>query len=297
MEGWTHPPGRLPAIDFGNPKLTPVIRALAGNLRAGARAWTPPAGVTLDRTKIGSTECFVLAPVGEEALPEMLYCHGGGFLLPVQTGSLALAALYAQRLRIRVFLPEYRLLPQDPYPAPFQDCLEVWQAMPGRSLLYGESAGGTLAAGLAQCLTDRGEGELAGQVLIYPALDDHFERYPSAAAYPNAAWSASSNRFMWKEYLRKDPGEGTYAVPMRRKNLTGLPPAYVEPQELDILRDEAVAYGQRLGQAGVPVEVNLIPGSYHGFDVETGAPPAPAVLERRLNAMRTMLRADRKDGK
>lgn len=296
-------PGPLGSIDFANPALAPAVRMTVQNLRQAARAWRPPVGIAVRiesaASQNGTVECFVVEPKTDAPLPGMLFCHGGGFFLPVQASALHLAALYAQKVRIRVFLPEYSLLPESPFPIPLRDCLSIWERMRGESeahpldgrlLLYGESAGGALAAGIARLLRDRGETPPRGQLLIYPALDDRSERYPSARQYGSAVWSGRANASMWRAYLKNGTGgEDAYAVPLRACEFTALPPAYIEPQEIDLLRDEGAAYAQALRAAGVPTELHIVQGSYHGFDTDTENPFVRRILERRIHIMERML--------
>lgn len=300
-------PARLNLPDFSNPKLAFAVRVLVKNLLAQTRDFTPPPGVCLRLIEVSSwddaqIECLVLEPADESApLPGMLYCHGGGFFLPLQPMMLQLACRYATALQMRVFLPEYRLLPEAPAPAAFEDCLAVWREMTaqadalgldaGRLLLYGESAGGTLAAGLAQRLCAEEGPRPAGQLLIYPVLDDRCGCYPSMERYANAAWPRHSNEYMWREYLRELPEAVAPLVPMQAApaDLARLPAAYIEPQEIDTLHDEAAAYAEALRDAGTTVEVNEVPGSYHGFDADTENLFVQAVVGRRIRAMRAML--------
>lgn len=297
-------PKTLGGIDFGNPALAPMIRMVVQNLRRAARAWTPQAGVAFHTLSIlswdgAAVECLVVEPDTNEPLPGMLYCHGGGFFLPLEASSLELAAVYAKKLGVRVFLPDYRLLPDHPYPYPLRDCLAVWEEitahadglrLDGRLLLYGESAGGALAAGLAQLLRDEGRPQPRGQVLVYPALDDRSERYPSVEQYSGAVWTKRANRQMWSGYLKNGfQGPEGHAVPLRASDFSSLPPAYIEPQGIDLLRDEGATYGERLRESGVPVKVNVIEGSYHGFDTETENPFVRSVLEQRVRVMAELL--------
>lgn len=302
-------PGPISSIDFGNPALAPMVGLVVRNQRQAARAWHPPAGVALRILPVLSrdgepVECFVLEPDTDEFLPGMLFCHGGGFFLPVQTTALELAAVYAQRLQARVFVPEYRILPKHPNPCPFQDCRAVWVQMleqaeahrlDGRVLLYGESAGGALAAGLAQMIRDKGEPRPRGQALIYPVLDDQSERYPSMERYNGAVWTKRNNDFMWSAYLKNGAqGLEPYVVPMGGR-LEDLPPAYIEPQGIDILRDEAVAYAEQLRATGAPVELNIIEGSYHGFDADVENPFVQQIITRRVQAMAGMLAREKNE--
>ncbi len=297
-------PKALGGIDFGNPALAPMVRMVIQNLRRAARTWCALEGLTLRILPIQSQDgtpidCFVVEPDTDGLLPGLLYCHGGGFFLPLEVPALELAAVYAQKLSVRVFLPEYRLLPEHPYPVPLQDCRAVWDEMgaqaarhrlDGRVLLYGESAGGALAAGLAQQLRDEGAPSPCGQVLVYPALDDRSERYPSVEAYSGAVWTKQANERMWSGYLKNGlQGPEGYAVPLRGTDFANLPPAYIEPQGIDLLRDEGVAYGEALRAAGVPAQVNIIEGSYHGFDADVGNPFVQSVIDQRVRVMAELL--------
>ena len=240
-------PGALGGIDFGNPALAPMVRMVVQNLHRTTRAWTPPEGISFRAISVPSKdgeciECFVVEPKDDSSLPGMLYCHGGGFFLPLELPALELAAVYAQKLRVRVFLP-------------------------------------------SPC----------GQVLVYPALDDRSEKYPSTERYSGAVWTKRANTQMWSGYLKNGfQGPEGYAVPLRGTDFTGLPPAYIEPQEIDLLRDEGAAYGERLREAGIPVKMNMIEGSYHGFDADVENPFVQTVLEQRVRAMADML-ADHKN--
>ena len=130
-------------------------------------------------------------------------------------------------------------------------------------------------------------------MLIYPVTDDQSEKYESVKQYPNAAWSAHANRQMWQLYFSKgDCGMRKYAVPMEYENLAGMPPAYIEPQEIDILRDEAIAYAEKLKSAGVPVQINLIKASYHGFDADVKNPFVKRVLTKRIQVLKEFIKSN-----
>ena len=108
-------PEGLHSLDFSNPKLAFAVRVLVKKLLIQTRDFTPPPGVCLRLIEVpawdgAQIECLVLEPADESApLPGMLYCHGGGFFLPLQPMMLQLASRYAAALQMRVFLPEYRL--------------------------------------------------------------------------------------------------------------------------------------------------------------------------------------------
>lgn len=298
-------PGVLSKLDFANPKLAPMVQLMVRNLQQSVRSFQPPQGVCVRtiqvQTQEGATyDCFVVEPNTAETLPGMLYCHGGGFFLPLQPMMLQLAAQFASTMQLRVFLPDYRLLPQAQHQAAFADCLAAWQIMTQQEeqlhvdtsilLLYGESAGGALAAGLALYLRDHAKLQPCGQLLVYPVLDSRSERYASMQAYPHAAWPRKSNECLWQSYLTDAPQANLpYLVPLQNDNFFNLPPTYIEPQEIDILCDEAICYANALQASGVPVELNKIAGSYHGFDSDVENPFVQIVVAARMLAMQRML--------
>lgn len=293
-------PGKWTSIDFSDPKLAPAIRILKREIREQTSSYLLTNNCRFHKEQVtvwdGETiDCYVFqSDRAEGSLPAMLYCHGGGFFLPIQPMMVSLAAQYARELGIRVYLPEYRILPDYPHPYPFRDCLSVLQWMQQREntpyLLYGESAGGTLAAGLSLWTKEQGSISANGQCLIYPALDNRCSRYPSMRLYSEAAWPLRNNLAMWREYLKNGfDGLEYYLIPMKAENVSNLPPAYIEPQQIDILRDEAVAYAERLKTSGVDVTLNIVEGSYHGFDTDTENEFVQRIISRRIDAMRMML--------
>ena len=289
-------PGKWSDTDFADPKLRGALRMLVRSLRDEVQAFQPPEGISLRRETVrgwdgGEIRCFVFEPEAPGA--SMLYCHGGGFFLPVQPGMMRLAAIYSKALTLRVFLPEYRILPEYRAPYPFRDCLSVLERIleaGDEYMLYGDSAGGAIAAGLALWSREHGLRSARGQCLIYPVLDDRCSRYPSMRQYSEAAWTLRNNLAMWREYL-KDGGQtpDIPLVPMRAEDLSGLPKAYIEPQEIDILRDEAIAYAERLKAVGNETVLNIVKGSYHGADMNTDVPFVRSVIAKRIGIMRQML--------
>ena len=286
-------PGKSIDFDLSRPGTLMMLKLLVKTHQKQTDSFVPPEGIRLSRVGVGSVPCFLIEPETEDNLPNMLYCHGGAFYLPTQITSLNLACEYAKQLCIRVYIPEYRLVPEYPAPAALEDCLAVWQHLSRKTeklLVYGESAGGTLAAGLALYVRDRGLKQPCGQILVYPVLDNRAVAYASMTAYADAAWSNRSNASMWETYLKNaEESWLPYLVPMRMENLCGLPDAYIEPQQIDVLRDEALAYAQRLEQAGVKVEQNQISGSYHGFDSDLTSGLVQRVLRHRIAVMSRML--------
>jgi acetyl esterase/lipase len=127
----------------------------------------------------------------------------------------------------------------------------------------GASAGGGLAAALALLARDRGEVTPTLQLLAYPMLDDRSGTGPENPNY--RLWGPKSNRFGWAAYLGgADP---QVAVPARHDDLSGLPPAWIGVGTHDLFHDEDLAYAERLTQAGVPCQVEVVDGAFHGFDL------------------------------
>ncbi len=210
-------------------------------------------------------------PVGvTEPTPALLWIHGGGYVIGTARQDDPVCRRFSRRLGITVASVDYRLAPEHPYPAPLEDCYSAltWLAgLPsvdrGRVAIGGASAGGGLAAALALLARDRGEITPTFQVLAYPMLDD---RSSATAENPNyRLWNTQSNYFGWTAYLGgADP---QVAVPGRRDDLTGLPPAWLGVGTHDLFQNEDLAYAERLRNAGVPCHVEVIPGAFHGFDL------------------------------
>jgi acetyl esterase len=221
----------------------------------------------------------IYTPVAaSDRLPAMLYFHGGAFVIgDLYTEEYRCLRLAADAGCVVVSV-DYRLAPENPFPAGFEDCgtALAWVVAHadelavdiGRVGVGGASAGGALTAAVAQMARDRGAPALAFQLLIYPVIDDRMDT-PSMRSFGDTpVWTSGSNAQMWDHYLgvRRDY-VSNYAAPGRATDLSDLPPAYVMTAEFDPLRDEGIAYAQRLMQAGVPTDLRCFAGACHGFDL------------------------------
>lgn len=236
---------------------------------------------------------------GDESLPVMLYCHGGAFFLPILPLSLTIAAYYVQKLGCRVVMPQYRLAPKHPFPIPLNDCYdtlaylinqkEAWKLDLNRLIIYGDSAGGCLATEVMHRCRNSALAKPKGQMLIYP-VTDCAGHYPSLTEYQFAPWSKKANENMWKLYLHLPwVGDIAEVIPMEQENFEDFPLTYVEVAEIDVLRDQGIAYAEKMRQGGVEVLSETIPGAFHGFDGESNSPLVQRVMDRRIEILRQML--------
>lgn len=234
--------------------------------------------------------------------PAVLHIHGGGYVLGSMHMMDGANRTLAAELGCVVVSVDYRLAPETPHPGPVEDCYTALRWLhanahtlgvdPTRIAVSGESAGGGLAAALALLARDRGEVPLAFQRLIYPMLDDRTctESEPNPVT-GEFVWTRAHNRFGWRALLGHEPGVpgvSPYAAAARAQDLAGLPPAFISVGTLDLFFDENLEYARRLVRAGVPVELHVYPGAFHGSDVAAGA---ALTVEAQHNAREALRRA------
>ncbi len=186
---------------------------------------------------------------------------------------------YARDLKLIIVSVEYRLAPRHPFPAAIDDCFEAWLWMqqnakelgmdPARVVVSGISAGGGLAASLAQKILDEKGMQPAGQALFSPMLDDRTALQYDLDSLNHPVWNNKSNRAAWAWYLGQPVGETfvpAYAVPSRREDLSGLPEAWIAIGEVELFFEEAVQYADRLNSASVGCALYVTPMASHGFE-------------------------------
>lgn len=236
-------------------------------------------------------------------LPAILHIHGGGFIVGEPIIEDIANRLAVQALGCALFSVDYRLAPETPHPGPLEDCYAALTYLaghaaalgidPARIGVMGESAGGGLAAGLALLARDRGGPRIGFQHLIYPMLDDR--NCTSPDPHPLAGefmWTRPNNHFGWSAYLGTAPGGpnvSPYAAPARAANLAGLPPAFISVGALDLFLEEDIEYARRLTRAGVPVELHVYPGAYHGYQLAPEARVTRAANRDSFDALRRSL--------
>ncbi|MFG1696102.1 alpha/beta hydrolase [Nonomuraea sp. NPDC049309] len=277
-----------------------VAEARAVNAGLAAMSGEGPAMATVEEVSIPAADgarfpARVLVP-GEEPRGVVIYYHGGGWVLGSVDESDTVGRELAARTGCTVVLPGYRLAPEHRYPAAARDAYAalLWTAgrMPGLPIVVaGDSAGGNLAAVVAQRARDEGGPAIALQVLVYPVTDCLLD----TASYLDPANQLLLDReamiWFWDHYApdqvrRADPE----ASPLRAADLSGLPPAVVLTAEHDVLRDEGEAYAERLREAGVPVEFKRFDGQTHVFFTMVNVLPAgDAALTMVASAVRRAL--------
>ncbi len=277
-------PGSLAAALPEEPLTVDLVRALDERLSTWVR---------LDDTEVTSAartdgsllELRLHRAPGDRAV---LWLHGGGMFLGAAWSEDVRSRALAQETGATVVVPDYRLAPEHPHPAPLDDAALAlrWVANRfARVVVAGASAGGGLAAGLALRTRDEGGPRIAALHLTYPMLDDRTTSSTLELA-ETAIWNVRLNRLGWSSYLGDRPADA-YAAPARATDLAGVPPTYVDTGELDLFRDEDADFALRLAAAGVPVEFHLDRGAVHGFDViAPDARVSRTARARRITALR-----------
>ncbi len=215
----------------------------------------------------------------------LVWIHGGGLVMGTPEQGDGLCSRIAAELGVLVVSVDYRLAPEHPFPNGLDDCYTAleWVHLhadelgvdPNRVAVGGDSAGGGLAAALAQMADDRGGVPVCFQLLQYPMLDDR----TALRSGPDALmWSLTSNRWAWAAYLGHPAAADEarpYASASRRDDLTGLPPAWIGVGSIDLFHDECVEYANRLRETGVACDLHVEPGMYHA--AEQLVPTAPSM--------------------
>jgi acetyl esterase/lipase len=291
----------LPSVDFTDP---PTVRAQIEELTRGHQ--TDTEGVEVQDLLVpgpsGDVPARVYRPAGATGTTAgVLNIHGGGFVIGnvgIDDGS-CLGLVRA--LGVVIVSVDYRLAPEHPFPAGLEDCYAAleWTAKnaaelgldPTRLAVHGLSAGGGLAAALALLTRDRGGPPLCFQFLGFPELDDRLDTPSMRAFVDTPMWNRPNAIISWDAYLGAGvpggPDVSAYAAPARATDLSGLPPAYVSVMEFDPLRDEGIAYALALLAAGVPTELHLFPGTFHGSGIVAQA----AVSQRESAEAKAVLAA------
>ncbi|MBG6092329.1 alpha/beta hydrolase [Actinomadura viridis] len=260
----------LPQLDLTDPAATRA--KLAATL--GLRPAPDTAGLEIeDRTVPAAPDVPVRIYRPDRAQGAVVWLHGGGGVFGDLDSEHLQAVRIADGSGAVVISVDYRLAPENPFPAAHQDAYAVlvWAAEhaaelgidPERIAVGGHSMGAGLAAGVALRVREEQGPAICFQLLNQPMLDDRQETW-SQRTFTDTPWMTRDRiAAAWRHYLGSQPAT-TDAAPGRAADLSGLPPAYVATAEFDPLRDEAIEYALRMLRAGVPVELHQWPGTFHG---------------------------------
>lgn len=217
-------------------------------------------------------------PQQGEKKPGILWIHGGGYItgmaeMVYMSRSIHLVKKYG----VTVISPEYRLAGQAPYPAALIDCYHALLYMKKHTeelgirknqiMVGGESAGGGLAAALCMYAKDKRTVNIAYQMPLYPMIDN--EDTETSRDNHAPVWNTRRNHYGWKQYLKGITGEKVpaYAAPARRKDYSGLPPAYTFVCTAEPFYAETITYVRNMQEAGVDARIDIYPGMFHAFDM------------------------------
>lgn len=249
-------------------------------------------------------DIFVMQPRNLHTDSCLVYLHGGGFFFGAAGYHYKNAKQYALQTPCKVIFVHYRLTPKHPFPFSPEDCFAAWLwthenadklgICKNRIAVGGDSAGGALAAAVAQMARDRNVPAPLFQLLIYPATDRRMN-YDSHRRFTDTPmWNSKLSVKMWDGYITDpDTANIAYASPMEAASFENLPPAFVETAEFDCLHDEALAYANALKQAGISVQINETKGTMHGFDIVQKSSIVKEAIAKRIQFMKAAFESER----
>ncbi|MFB0613714.1 alpha/beta hydrolase [Aurantiacibacter poecillastricola] len=272
-------------IESGFPPITEeMLRDMPGNVAPPTPELLPD--IPVEERDIPPTaglpgvKVFVLNSEPTLSRPAILHIHGGGHLVGSARGELRYLQETARELACTIVSVEYRLSPGARYSESTEDTYaglkwlydnaDMLGVDRTRIALMGESAGGGHAAILAIKARNRGEVPVLFQSLVYPMIDDRTgSSVPVPPHIATVGWSPPENVLGWRSFLGTEPGTQAVpveAVPSRTVDLAGLPPTWIGVGAVDLFAAEDIAYARRLILAGIPTELVVTPGAFHGFD-------------------------------
>ncbi|MGH2634272.1 MAG: alpha/beta hydrolase, partial [Tepidiformaceae bacterium] len=234
------------------------------------------------------------------ARPGIVWYHGGGWVIGNLDGADYGARMLANAAGMVVISVDYRLAPESKFPAAADDAYVAleWAAQnanelgidPDRIAVGGDSAGGNLAAVVANKAHKSGGPKVAFQALVYPVTHHSYDTKSYADNGAGLLLTRASMEWFWGHYLRSEAdGQDPLASPLLEADLTGVAPALVITAEYDPLRDEGEAYAERLRDAGVKVESKRYAGQIHGFYANPAIDDGAAAVRQVAGALREAL--------
>ena len=240
-------------------------------------------------------EMTTIQKSGGKPKAALFHIHSGGMIAGDRFIGMDMVADWVEEYDLIATTVEYRLAPQFQDPIPSSDCYDALVEFAGQIdsslpiIIIGMSAGGGLSAGVSLMARDLGGPKLAGSLLMCPMLDSTNSSTSSHQFQNLGLWDRKSNDTGWDAYLgdnRNTDAVTPYASPSRAKNLSSLPPTFLDTGTLEVFRSEIVEYAERLAANDVPVELHMWSGAFHGFDLSY---PDAAVSKLALNARKMWL--------
>lgn len=245
---------------------------------------------------------YVIEPEESKGkLPCFVLFHGGGFMLKASGSHYAIAKEYAREVPCKVVYADYRVAPKNPFPIPVEDCYAAYQwtlehaeelaVDTDKIIIGGDSAGGCLAAAVTLMARDRGQKMPSGAMLIYPVMDRRMMTESMKKYTDTPVWDANLSKMMWDCYLDgRTPEQIEYASPAEAEHVEGFPKTYLEVAEYDALKDEGLAFGEKLKAAHIPVEIYEIKGACHGFETAIDSSITRTCIKQRMEWLKKQQR-------
>ncbi|MGZ3453891.1 MAG: alpha/beta hydrolase [Polyangiales bacterium] len=232
-----------------------------------------PSHVTVSATELGGVRTEALSTPQANTSRAFLYLHGGGWVAGSPATHRGLTWRLAHGMGAPVYAPDYRLAPEHPFPAALDDCLAAYRALvrsgiaPHRIAVGGDSAGGHLSLALALVLKQEGLPQPGALVCLSPAttladaFDSHTANLPTDAMFAGDL-HGSIVRLYCRDHDRTDP-----RLSPVRGDVAGLPPTLIHCARNEILRDDSVRMAERMREAGVDVQLTIVPHVFHAWHV------------------------------
>ena len=278
------------AASASKPRVEMTVDEARASMRAGQQACYGHPLLRVESMAIAGVPVRVVGPrAATKPVPTVLYLHGGGWMLGSPETHAGIVQELALRTRAAFVVPDYALAPEHPFPAAFEQCYSIAEALCAgggptdldarRIALAGDSAGGNLAAAIALHAAARGEMRFGLQALICPALDPEMGANSYAEFAEGFDLTAAAMRWFWMHYAGGSIGlRDSRLAPLHTQEeaFAQAPPACIVTAGCDVLRDEAEQYAERLWKAGNSAVVLRFPGTIHNFPVmdELRATPA-----------------------
>jgi len=254
----------------------------------------------------GEIPIRVYTPVagGAEPMPAMVYFHGGGWVIGNLDTHDGVCRILANESRCRIVAVDYRLSPEHKFPAAVEDAFAAVSWIESnasdmgidanRLAVGGDSAGGALAAVVAQMAKEKGKPKLSFQLLFFPVTQIGEETISLRDFAEGFFLEAQTLNWFYDHYLDADADKNDPRIsPLRAKTVSGLPPAYVMVAGFDPLHDEGVAYAEKLREAGVAVTLDDYPDLVHDFILmQAVVPQAKEALVAAAGALKSALKAE-----